>query len=49
MAEHRFCKPAVVGSTPTLGSTILSTNPPEPTGWGQRLTPVLTPQLLSVG
>ena len=21
MAEHRFCKPAVVGSTPTLGST----------------------------
>ena len=22
MAEHRFCKPTVVGSTPTLGSTI---------------------------
>lgn len=28
MAEHRFCKPTVVGSTPTLGSTDSSTNRP---------------------
>ena len=28
MAEHRFCKPTVVGSTPTLGSSNLSTKTP---------------------
>lgn len=27
MAEHRFCKPTVVGSTPTLGSTRMRAQP----------------------
>ena len=26
MAEHRFCKPTVVGSTPTLGSTTIASS-----------------------
>ena len=37
MAEHRFCKPTVVGSTPTLGSIGSSVN--QPTRAGSELGP----------